>query len=161
MNYSEAEQERFWRNVDCLSLEECWNWKKAQDHGYGYYRFRGGVRLAHRIAFALANDVLWSQLDTVRYDCSNKLCCNPMHLFNGTQYENVLDYFFREREGAVPLCVVHDIVRRLNARPRWRSLKIEALSLAEELRSLDFKVYPSTIKGWLRRYRVWALLSGG
>lgn len=56
----------------------------------------------HRVAYALAwgdpGDLL------VCHSCDNKLCCNPSHMFLGTQADNVADMITKGRRviGVVP-----------------------------------------------------------
>ncbi len=67
----------------------CWQWVAYRDkHGYGKFRWEGGVRYAHR--------VIWQVLvgpipDGLQLDhlCRNPSCCNPDHLEPVTHAENL------------------------------------------------------------------------
>ena len=85
--------ERFWSNVDKRGPDQCWEWKRYTDKD-GYGRFRWGSpaenRGTHRIAWELSTSADAGKL-CVCHRCDNPRCCNPHHLFIGTQIENNLD----------------------------------------------------------------------
>jgi hypothetical protein len=94
--------ERFWQKVDKLGLDECWAWLGAKDK-YGYGRIgRGGLghrsktELAHRVSWELHNGTIEDNL-FVCHSCDNPNCCNPNHLFLGTQFDNMKDAASKER----------------------------------------------------------------
>jgi hypothetical protein len=87
-----AAADRFWAKVDRRSPEECWPWKAGIHRGYGLFRAekdRPMVR-AHRYSWALANGPIPEGMN-VLHRCDNPPCCNPAHLFLGTQLDNVED----------------------------------------------------------------------
>jgi hypothetical protein len=70
----------------------CWEWTGATVPG-GYGRLRGDdarSTLAHRAAWLWANGPFPDGLK-VCHRCDNPPCCNPEHLFLGTQLENMRD----------------------------------------------------------------------
>lgn len=89
---------RFWPKVDVRSADECWPWKPDQaqrPHGYGQFKVNGQMMSANRVALAL---VLGELREQALHTCDNPPCCNPAHLFEGTQIENILDMHAKERQ---------------------------------------------------------------
>ena len=89
---SEQDVERFWKKVAKAGPDECWLWmagKRKQSRGYGGFRIGGKVILAHRVAFILSNRLEPGQ--DVLHKCDMPPCCNPRHLYAGTQNDNMHD----------------------------------------------------------------------
>lgn len=69
----------------------CLEWTgSATPHGYGRVRIAGTVWLAHRFAYTRAFGPIPAGMN-VCHRCDNTSCCNPEHLFLGTQGDNVKD----------------------------------------------------------------------
>lgn len=98
--------ERFWGKVAKLGPDECWLWQAhCMKNGYGSLvsgsRTNGQhrSRLAHRIAWELTNGPIPEGLNVchrcdAKYpigDITYRRCCNPAHLFVGTQTDNMHD----------------------------------------------------------------------
>ena len=86
--------ERFWSKVDVRGPDECWPWTAATAwNGYGRIGSGGrgeGTLGAHRVAWASTNGKIPDGL-CVLHICDNPPCCNPQHLFLGTQADNLRD----------------------------------------------------------------------
>jgi hypothetical protein len=89
--------ERFWSKV--LKTDTCWFWQaQVNNKGYGvftYYTVRTPTRpskglYAHRVSWMLTHGDIPEGL-RVLHRCDNPPCCNPKHLFLGTQKENMVD----------------------------------------------------------------------
>ena len=80
---------RFWARVRIGSAVECWEWSGHTNRSYGHPRWYGRKEYAHRIAWMLTYGDPGS-LD-VLHRCDNPPCCNPAHLFLGTQADNNRD----------------------------------------------------------------------
>ena len=78
----------------------CWHWvgyvsKKLKYGMFQCRRFSSKPFYSHRTAWELANGAIPGKLH-VLHDCDNPVCCNPKHLFLGTQVDNNKD---RDRKG--------------------------------------------------------------
>jgi hypothetical protein len=81
----------FWSKVKILSDNECWPWLRRKDRkGYGQLFFTRDNEKAHRVAFQVTNGPIPSGF-CVLHHCDNPICCNPDHLFLGTQLDNIKD----------------------------------------------------------------------
>jgi len=93
--------ERFWARVKKGKPDECWEWTASKNpKGYGWFRpgSKGCPFHAHRIAWRIANGPVPVGL-CVLHRCDNPPCCNPHHLFLGTQLDNVRDKVQKGRAG--------------------------------------------------------------
>ena len=91
------DEERFWSKIDRRGTEKCWPWLAAkQKGGYGVAWFGGKLFRAHRLAFMLGRTEFVGAL-SVLHSCDNPSCCNPRHLFLGTQRDNMRDMIGKGR----------------------------------------------------------------
>src|SRR5258708_35835689 len=116
-----AIEERFWRRVDQSGgLFACWPWTRRCDRkGYGVTtRIRGNHR-SHRIAWSLVNGPIPAD-KFVLHHRDNPPCCNPAHLWLGTNPDNMLDMFAQDRQPAHlrPFAVCRAWLHPLNGRNR-------------------------------------------
>lgn len=87
----------------------CWPWTGTiQTQGYGclgYLCADGKSRrfLAHRIARMLATGQAILPEIQVMHRCDNRPCCNPRHLFEGSQSDNMQDAVRKGRASVGPL----------------------------------------------------------
>jgi hypothetical protein len=95
--------ESFWARVD-RSGDGCWEWQGRLDGGYGRVMWHQKMYMAHRIAAWLSGMVAEprgskdiSKSDLVLHKCDNRKCCNPAHLFVGSQADNIRDCFNKGR----------------------------------------------------------------
>ena len=69
----------------------CWVWLGAKSGGgYGNFKIRCKSFRAHRVAFRIATGPIPAGLD-VLHRCDNPPCCNPEHLWLGTDVDNSAD----------------------------------------------------------------------
>lgn len=96
---------RFWRKVAKGDDASCWEWQGYRlSKGYGWVSTPLGNRAASRVAAYLAGLLkdLSSPLQ-VLHRCDNPPCCNPAHLFIGTNQDNVNDRVAKNRSGSKSL----------------------------------------------------------
>lgn len=152
----------FWHRVRGQHRRDrCWLWQGGRTkRGYGSIRRRDlpGVFYAHRLAYELKHRPIPRGVK-VCHTCDNPPCCNPHHLFLGTQAKNMQDcaakgrnisqrqpdLFRGERNGNSKL--TDDIVRAI------RKLANEGFTRTELARCA--KVARSVIDGVVAR-RAWA-----
>lgn len=86
--------EYFVRKVRIGRPDACWEWQgSCGGPGYGNWSYSsfGGkrVRSAHRATYELFFGAPGKA--QVNHRCGNRKCCNPDHLYAGTQFQNYLD----------------------------------------------------------------------
>lgn len=118
---------RFWSKVAITAHpDRCWEWQ-AGCNKYGYGKFKRNTQpcRAHRVAWELINGDIPDGLH-VLHTCDNRKCCNPKHLFLGTNQDNMDDKVAKGRQHKVPTGErhpnhkisreqMHDIRKRYNA----------------------------------------------
>jgi len=84
-------EDHFWSLVNKAGPDDCWLWG---GHGerYGQYRRRG----AHVWAYELTHGPVPPGL-YVCHTCDTPLCCNPAHLWPGTNGQNIADMYAKGR----------------------------------------------------------------
>lgn len=95
------EATRFWTKIHIAGPNECWLWHQRTDKkGYGSYAIsrypKVRLLIASRVAYALHYGVDPLELD-VLHTCDNPPCCNPAHLFPGTNQNNIEDRISKGR----------------------------------------------------------------
>lgn len=90
----ERNAERFWAKVAKGEPDDCWLWLGAVgSNGRGRIKLPDGTIEAHRVAWLLTKGPIPIG-QCVLHDCPNGddiLCCNPRHLWLGTQVDNMRD----------------------------------------------------------------------
>ncbi len=87
---SASDCERFLACLDIGSEEDCWYWRRQGAARYGSFDLGGKKQKAHRLAYR------WQFGDippgeNICHHCDHPYCCNPLHLFTGSQKRNMED----------------------------------------------------------------------
>lgn len=77
----------------------CWIWEKATSVGYGSFRYDGKTRSAHVESYKLYKGPTNGL--HVLHSCDVRSCCNPDHLFLGTNLDNIRDSMSKGRRKGV------------------------------------------------------------
>lgn len=94
--------DRFWSRVAKGGIDDCWNWIAGiGTHGYGRMSVDGCPESSHRISWQLNNGPIPQGLH-VLHRCDNRICCNPNHLFLGTNLDNINDMVSKNRQAKSP-----------------------------------------------------------
>jgi len=126
-------ENRFWEKVDhdSKSDDECWQWTASTDRdGYGRFKIDENNCKAHRVALALDDGEIkrLDEFGIVRHSCDNPACCNPAHLREGTQKDNMRDMSERGRASNQTL----DAEDAREIKQRYRDEDITQYELADE-----------------------------
>lgn len=98
---------------------------RANGSGYGGATMAGVARGAHRIAYTLTYGPIGNRY--VLHHCDNRMCCNPAHLWLGTQRENLADMNAKGRGN-------HEAKRHLgSAHGRAKLTEADVLAIRERV----------------------------
>lgn len=92
--------ERFWEKVQAGMPDACWPWLGTKSKGgYGWLRLERSSQgqTSNRIAWTLVNGEIPAG-QCVLHRCDNPPCCNPAHLFLGSNLTNVQDKVTKQRQ---------------------------------------------------------------
>lgn len=92
--------DRFWGYVDkeksttFYNGTRCWEWTASiSKKGYGVFRYGYSHRVSWTVSIGDIPENMW-----VLHHCDNRSCCNPHHLFLGTNADNMNDKTAKGRQ---------------------------------------------------------------
>ena len=89
--FAGSREGQLWSRVAVGAPDECWEWQGAvTQYGYGTMMVEKRRRGPHRQAWILTNGDIADGL-FVCHSCDNRRCCNPAHLWLGTNDDNMRD----------------------------------------------------------------------
>lgn len=94
--HRETPQEYIKNRVD-LADTGCWEWRLSRYQGYGKTGFNGRPRQAHIVSYEAFVGPVPEGMQ-INHKCHNRACCNPQHLYAGTQKQNMKDMRLAGRE---------------------------------------------------------------
>jgi hypothetical protein len=94
--------DEFWAWFDSKLVEAptgCMEWSMCRSvQGYGFVRMHGKNMKAHRLSLERRLGRPISPTMAVLHSCNNPPCCNPEHLREGTNQDNVNDKLRSDRQ---------------------------------------------------------------
>lgn len=135
----------------------CKLWPKSTDTGgYGLICLRDQDRknchfLTHRLAWELANGPI-PEGKWVCHKCDVRRCCNPEHMFLGTERENFADMYRKKRNPRGETHPWAKLTKETVAEIRWylANTKLSQPAIANVFRGIA----PGTI-GSIKRGQIW------
>lgn len=78
----------------------CWNWQgHKKNNGYGQIGYKYKDCYVHRIMWLIVYGFM--PTECVLHKCDNPSCCNPAHLFLGSQQDNIEDMVKKHRRKGI------------------------------------------------------------
>ncbi len=117
--------ERFWEKVDRRGPDECWPWLacvRREDEGYGAFGIDNRHHPAHRVAYELTIGPIPAGM-VACHTCDNPRCCNPAHVFLGTNRDNDADRVAKGRQAKGS----HVGTSKLTEREVWAIRKLRSI----------------------------------
>lgn len=100
-DYADSWMQRVLANVK-QDENGCWIWQgQRANNGYGSTNYRGKTKILHRMMYKVFHQRDLRDNEYVCHSCDVKLCCNPMHLWIGSNSDNVKDSARKGRHAEV------------------------------------------------------------
>lgn len=100
---SESRVDLFWTRVSVADNDsDCWPWLgtlRSKENPYGVFRSGGRRHPSHRLAWEFTFGPIPEGM-SVCHRCDNPPCCNPAHLFLGTNLDNIADRHNKGRDAS-------------------------------------------------------------
>jgi hypothetical protein len=83
-----------------VKTDGCWNWIGAKRLGYGVLRINGKPTGAHRLSYIHFKGPI-KEGKFICHSCDNRACINPLHLWEGSNQENIKDRDRKKRTARI------------------------------------------------------------
>ena len=151
------------KSVDRGYKTECWEFQRTR--GYAHIMVATKTISVHRYMFwqqYKKNEIDWINFDRkktvcVCHKCDNSKCCNPEHLFAGSQQDNVQDAINKNRQ-VIP--IVRGEVHGLHKLTEEEVLEIYKMPGTSRDIATQFGVSHTAIVH-IKTGETWAWLTGG
>lgn len=154
---NDCQIKHFWSRIDVKNISECWQWMGCKvKGGYGQTSFNGVLYIAHRIAYFLHTNED-PRLLKVCHSCDTPSCCNPHHLWAGTQRENLGDMVAKQR--SPNNCGRHNPSAKLNEEQVRQIRGLFKAGVRRKELAQQYNISYSTIK-YIVRYKSWTHVKG-
>jgi hypothetical protein len=155
MSKGESLEKRFWSKVDIKSKDECWLWKaRITILGYGQFKYNGTMKQAHRVAWELTHGEIKDGA-IIRHTCDIRPCCNPHHLKDGTQADNIQDMMTKGRNKSGHVIGIKNGNHKLNENDVLEIRHKLQLGYTQKWLASQYDVKPQTISLIYNR-KIWS-----
>lgn len=121
--------ENFHAKMDTVNHGDCWFWTGTKiKGGYGMFRYKGRMHLAHRVAFDIYKGGFPPE---VMHTCDNPSCVRPAHLKAGNHALNMADMAQKGRHRSWDMS---------GAANGMAKLSVEQVKQIQELRASGMKL---------------------
>jgi hypothetical protein len=131
--------------------DACWPWMAQRMKGYGYLWWKKTPRRVHRLTWIEANGPIPPDKPLILHKCDHRPCCNPAHLWAGTQKENMDDMRAKGRMKYVPARGERSGGAKLTE-ATVRAIRADRRLLREI--ATEYGVHPTTV-GCIQRRKNW------
>lgn len=115
-------KERFEQFFDRRGDDECWLWKgHLTAKGYGHFRIGRKVWRSHQVSYCVNVGPIVEGLH-VLHSCDNAACVNPAHLSLGTNIQNQIEAWARDRKKNVRKLSLDDVLTIKESKASQRHL---------------------------------------
>lgn len=153
--YSRKQIDRFWSHVEKAGPNDCWLWKRSKHNkGYGQVGFgvNGKVEMhkAHKVAWEITHNRLIPKGVHGLHTCDTRACCNPHHVFLGSNADNMAD---RDAKGRQARGERHGAAKISDDQARLVKYRLGGLKISEIAKLIGVSYH--LVYG-IREGRTWA-----
>lgn len=134
-------------------LTNCWEFTGHRDRlGYGKLHFNGRNWLAHRLSYFATYGELPKGL-LLCHQCDNPSCCNPHHIFLGTDYDNTMDAVAKGRK-YIPIAKGENHSQAKLTESQVLEIRTQAGTISQRLLGEKYGISQSVICNIIKR-KIW------